>query len=244
MLQEKPIPVELVQENPKDIAAAAGRVVPRRHDSPAEPQLPDPPAPTDPLSENPKQEVKPSSPPQVPESIVDCRFMDEAACSPCLADPKICTACCQKSDKPGAGGTDPTAPSSPAGTCLHPPCAETDPCPPDALAEMTSSFCPRVRSSIYAKLGTIRLSVPDDTRLSARIQVTVNAAGTLKLEGLLSSSGHAGFDQAVRDSVARAAAVVPPARILGCVAARGCIFPVTIGADKAPSSGGADPAEQ
>jgi len=243
MPAEKPIPVQLIQtENPKDIAAQygrAGRKAQRaQEDNKAVSETEK--ASSEKSTEKPENR---DSGPSVPESIVDCRHMDEAACSPCLADPKICTACCQKSDKPGAGGTDPNAPSSPAGTCLNPPCAETDPCPPEMLAEMTSSFCPRVRASIYARLGTVRLDVPEDASLSARIQVSVNAAGVLNLQGLLSSSGNAAFDQAVRDSVSKAAGVVPPARILGCVAARGCIFPVTIGAAKAPPADSPRPPE-
>ena len=232
---EKPIPVQLLQESPQDVAAVYGRA------SHPEPQVPvnentiPRPKPTKPISKN-TQETRPVVAPPVPESVIDCRHMDETACSPCLAEPKICKACCQASEKPGAGGTDPDVMSSPAGTCVTPPCAPTDPCSPEVLAEMTSSFCPRVRSSIYAHLGTIRLTVPEDATLSARIQVTVNATGALKLEGMLSSSGHPAFDQSVRDSVAKAAAVVPPARLLLCVAARGCIFPVTIGANKAPSA--------
>jgi len=226
----KPIPVELIHpEDPKDIAAAAGRVRPQRRavtpqERPAEtsPMRPDDPTrPVDP---------SPMATPPVPESVVDCRYMDEAACSPCLADPKICTACCQKSDMDGAGGTDTMAPTSPSGTCLNPPCAPEDPCPPEALSEMTSTFCPKVRAAIYARLGTVRLAIPEDSELSARIQVTVSPAGTLKLAGLLASSGDSRFDGAVRDSVSSAGAVLPPARIVGCVSARGCIFPVTIGA--------------
>lgn len=232
---EKPIPVQLLQESPQDVAAVYGRA------SQSEPQVPvndttiPLPKPTKKVSKH-TQETHPVVAPPVPESVVDCRYMDETACSPCLAEPKICKACCQASEKPGAGGTDADVMSSPVGTCVTPPCAPTDPCSKEVMAEMTSSFCPRVRSSIYAHLGTIRLTVPEDATLSARIQVTVNATGALKLEGMLSSSGHPAFDQSVRDSVAKAAAVVPPARLLHCAAARGCIFPVTIGANKAPSA--------
>jgi len=234
--QPEPIPVTLVQEeNPKDIAAQAGRVgrqqravTPKR---PADPSAPrDPKAPPDPKTPENSMEA-----PVVPQSVVDCRYMDEAACSPCLADPKICTACCQKSDMEGAGGTDDMAPTSPSGTCLNPPCAPEDPCSTEALSEMTATFCPKVRAAIYARLGTVRLSLPEDTELSARIQITVSAAGTLKLSGLVASSGNEQFDNAVRNSVSQAAAVLPPARIVGCVAARGCIFPVTIGAKSGAS---------
>jgi len=231
-VEPNPIPVELIQEqNPKDIAAQAGRVGrQQRAVTPKKPVDPSAPRdPKDPVDPRPPEEVSMAAP-EVPESVVDCRYMDEAACSPCLADPKICTACCQKSDKPGAGGTDDMAPTSPSGTCLNPPCAPEDPCPADALTEMTSTFCPRVRAAIYARLGTVRLSLPEDTELSARIQITVSAAGTLSLSGIVASSGNAQFDKAVASSVSQAAAVLPPARIVGCVSARGCIFPVTIGA--------------
>ncbi|PKN25929.1 MAG: hypothetical protein CVU65_07235 [Deltaproteobacteria bacterium HGW-Deltaproteobacteria-22] len=226
----KPIPVELIQEeSPKDIAAQAGRVrKPQRAVTPKKPvenasKKPDP-------DRTAPEETTSMEAPAVPESVVDCRYMDEAACSPCLADPKICTACCQKSDMDGAGGTDDMAPTSPSGTCLNPPCAPVDPCPADALSEMTSSFCPKVRAAIYARLGSVRLSLPEDTELSARIQITVSAAGSLSLAGIVASSGNAQFDAAVRNSVSQAAAVLPPSRIVGCVSSRGCIFPVTIGA--------------
>ncbi len=237
----EPIPVELIQVEPeprtdKDIAADYGQVD-RSRDPVQEPRKVDKPRPVKPDSPVTDQPQPPETP-AVAESRVDCRYMDEAACSPCLADPKVCIACCRKSEKPGAGGTDPKAPSSPAGTCLEPPCAPEDPCSPDILSEMASSFCPRVRSAIYSRLGTVRLSsIPPDTELSARISVTVSATGTLSLSALLSSSGNAQFDSAIRSSVGEAAAVLPPARLAACVSTRGCAFPVTIGARSGSPSG-------
>ncbi len=227
----KPIAVELVREEiPQDIAATAGRVRQQRQNvTPREtPKDPTPRKP-DPTRRAPDETASMDAP-AAPESPVDCRHMDDTACSPCLEDPKVCAACCRKSDMDGAGGAETMGPTSPAGTCLDPPCAPEDPCPPEALNEMTATFCPKVRAAIYARLGTVRLALPEDAELSARIQVTVTAAGTLKLAALLSSSGNTQFDGAVRDSVSSAAAVLPPARVVGCVSARGCIFPVTIGA--------------
>ncbi|MBU1241448.1 TonB C-terminal domain-containing protein [Myxococcota bacterium] len=172
------------------------------------------------------------------EELLDCSMFDDSSCSPCLADPATCKKCCGKKDTAGPEKSAGNAMKSPSGTpCQGNNCKKGDPCTPEILADMSSSFCPRVRSAVYARVGTIVLSgIGSGTFLSAQIAIAVSPAGHLSLASMLKSSGNTQFDGAVRKAVAASGRVLPPAHLSACVSSRGCVFSVTIGAKKVKSS--------
>ncbi|MGM0596591.1 MAG: TonB C-terminal domain-containing protein [Myxococcota bacterium] len=169
------------------------------------------------------------------DSGVDCSLFDEASCSPCLAAPEVCKVCCEKEKEDEVKESTRTVTNQ--STCENPPCDKKDPCTSEALAIMSSSFCPKVRSSVYSRLGRITLrGVSNNQFLAARISVSVSSTGSISLSSFLKSSGNGKFDAAIRKAVKDANRVLPPTKITACVTTRGCIFNVTIGARKVDNS--------
>lgn len=166
----------------------------------------------------------------------DCSLFDESSCSPCLAEPSVCAKCCSKVKKPGIAGPLTMDASATQAPCANPPCAKVDPCTPEILAEMASSFCPKVRSAIYGQLGRITLGISSDTFLSAGISVRVDSAGSVSLAAFIKSSSNQVFDNAVKSAVSKTPRVLPPSRLSSCVVSRGCVFQVTVGAAKVKKS--------
>ncbi|MDA3864821.1 MAG: TonB C-terminal domain-containing protein [Deltaproteobacteria bacterium] len=172
---------------------------------------------------------------KIDDSGVDCSLFDEASCSPCLAAPEVCKVCCKIEEKKEVKESTRTITNQ--STCENPPCDKKDPCTSEALAIMSSSFCPKVRSSVYSRLGRITLrGVGNNKFLAARISVSVSSTGSISLSSFLKSSGNGKFDAAIRKAVKGASRVLPPTKITACVTTRGCIFNVTIGARKVDNS--------
>jgi TonB C terminal len=168
-----------------------------------------------------------------PEKInngIDCTLFDEATCSPCLAEPDTCKKCCTKTSNTKIKSSSKISKNLKKG-CENPPCTKKDPCTPNAILLMKTSFCPKVRSSIYLQLGKITLSgVSSRTYLSARVSISVSASGVLSLSSMLKSSNNSNFNSAVKKSIKKSSRVLPPASLSTCVLSRGCVFTVTIGA--------------
>jgi hypothetical protein len=181
-----------------------------------------------------KKPVKKSVVPDPPETVadtLDCSMFDEASCSPCLSDETTCKKCCSKKETPGTNPTNPVAKSDVA--CVGKSCTPKDPCTPDILKEMGSSFCPKVRRSVYAKLGRITISgISPDKPLFARVAVSISGSGVISLVSLRKSSKNSSFISGIKKAISTASRVLPPARITPCVVSRGCQFSVTIGAKR------------